>query len=112
VSKLPAKAPLLAPAARGGRTGVPVVITVLVAGQPVSAELTPESLEVLREALVPPPRPAPASPYLTADEAAELLRCRRRRIYELVGDGRLTRHGDGRRLLVARAEVERLVERS
>jgi len=56
----------------------------------------------------PPSRPA--SPYLTADEAAALLRCRRRRIYELVGDGRLTRHGDGRRLLVRREEVERLAE--
>lgn len=56
----------------------------------------------------PPPRPA--SPYLTAEEAAELLRCRRRRIYELVGDGRLTRHGDGRRLLLRREEVERLAQ--
>ncbi len=52
-------------------------------------------------------RPA-LSPFLTADEAADLLRCRRRRVYELVGDGRLTRHGDGRRLLLRREEVERL----
>ena len=51
-----------------------------------------------------------SSNYLTAREAAELLRSRTRRVYELVGDGRLTRHGDGRRLLVSRMEVENLAE--
>jgi hypothetical protein len=29
-------------------------------------------------------------------------------VYQLVADGRLSRHGDGRRLLVEREEVERL----
>ena len=60
----------------------------------------------------PGPRPCALGacrvPYLTAAEAADLLRCGKSRIYELVGDGRLARHGDGRRLLVRREEVERL----
>lgn len=84
-----------------------LALTVLVAGLPVIAELPPESVEALRAALGPAPSPVP-SPYVTADEAAELLRCRRRRIYELVSDGRLSRHGDGRRLLLARGQVLRL----
>lgn len=88
---------------------VPVVV--LVSGLPVAAELPPESLEAIAAALaerMPTPRPQGSSPYLSPDEAAELLRCNRRRVYDLVADGRLTRHGDGRRLLVARAEVENL----
>jgi excisionase family DNA binding protein len=65
---------------------------------PLAARLAP---------LVDGARPAEAapSPFLTADEAAELLRCRKRRVYELVGDGRLLRHGEGRRLLLRRADV-------
>jgi hypothetical protein len=55
----------------------------------------------------------PASPWMTATEAGAYLRPDapargRRRVYELVADGRLARHGDGRRLLVSRREVERL----
>lgn len=55
--------------------------------------------------------PEKSSPYATAEEAAHLLRCRTRRIYELVQDGRLSRCGDGRRLLVHREEVLNLAER-
>lgn len=54
------------------------------------------------------PRPEPASRYMATSEVADFLRCPKRRVYELVGDGRLTRHGDGRRLLLLREEVERL----
>jgi excisionase family DNA binding protein len=73
------------------------------------AELEPllERLAPLLEHRTASP-PAAPSRFLTSEEAAQLLRSRRRRIYELVADGRLTRHGDGRRLLLARAEVERL----
>lgn len=75
--------------------------------------LDDEELAPLAERLAPLVGKATASrgegsPFLSADEAAELLRCRKRRVYELVGDGRLTRHGDGRRLLLRREEVERL----
>lgn len=80
------------------------------------AELPDEELRPLRERLAPraPTRAGPATPYLTTAEAAVLLGYGenlargRRRVYELVSDGRLTRHGAGRRLLVSREEVERL----
>jgi excisionase family DNA binding protein len=47
-----------------------------------------------------------STPYLTIPEAAEYLRCSRQRIYDLLSAGRLTRYKDGRRVLVARAELE------
>jgi excisionase family DNA binding protein len=51
----------------------------------------------------------PPSPYMTVDEAAEFLRCRPKRIYDLRTSGRLARYSEGGRALVLRAEVERLV---
>lgn len=52
---------------------------------------------------------ASTSPWLTAVEAAVLLRCHSRRIHDLCSAGRLGRHHEGRRLLLSRAEVEALV---
>ena len=46
-----------------------------------------------------------ASPFLTVAEAAEFLRSSRQRVYDLLSDGRLTRHKDGARVLVERAEL-------
>jgi excisionase family DNA binding protein len=51
----------------------------------------------------------PASEYLTVLEAAELLRCRRQRVDNLLSAGRLTRFKEGGRTLLLRAEVEGLV---
>jgi excisionase family DNA binding protein len=48
----------------------------------------------------------PPSPLLTVPEAAELLRCRRHRIDDLLSQRRLTRYKDGSRTLVSRAEIE------
>jgi hypothetical protein len=96
----------------------PLVLTVLVNGVPVRAELGAEAIEVLRTVLDRPATPVPRrSPYMTAAEAGAYLRPTdaprgRRRVYELVGDGRLTRCGDGRRLLVRRDEVEALANGS
>lgn len=45
------------------------------------------------------------SPYLSVAEAAELLRADRQRVYDLLSSGRLTRHKDGARVLVLRAEL-------
>lgn len=53
---------------------------------------------------------AASSPYMTIPEAAAYLRCSRQRIDDLLSQRRLTRHKDGRRTLVSRAEVERHVE--
>lgn len=55
------------------------------------------------------PRSAP-SPYLTTDQAAAFLQCSRQRIHDLLSAGRLSRFKEGRRTLVSREEVERLVE--
>jgi excisionase family DNA binding protein len=51
-------------------------------------------------------RPEPPSPYMTPAEAATYLRASRQRIYDLLSAGRLTRHRDGSRVLIARDEVE------
>ena len=51
--------------------------------------------------------PPPAeSRFLTIIEAAELLRCSRQRVDDLLSSGRLSRVKDGRRTLVSRAELE------
>jgi excisionase family DNA binding protein len=47
------------------------------------------------------------SPYMTIPEAAEHLRCKRQRVDDLLSAGKLTRHKDGSRTLVERAELER-----
>jgi excisionase family DNA binding protein len=47
-----------------------------------------------------------ASPYLSVTEAAEYIRAKRQRIYDLLSARRLTRFKDGRRVLVARAELD------
>ena len=52
------------------------------------------------------------SPLLTVSEAASLLRAKPQRVYDLLSDGRLTRHKDGRRVLVDRQEIVRHLEGS
>lgn len=47
-----------------------------------------------------------ASPYLTITEAAEFLRAKRHRVDDLLSRGVLSRHKDGTRTLVLRAELE------
>jgi excisionase family DNA binding protein len=46
------------------------------------------------------------SEFLTVPEAADVLRADRQRVYDLLSSGRLTRHKDGSRVLVRRAELE------
>jgi excisionase family DNA binding protein len=50
--------------------------------------------------------PSAPSPYMSIGEAAEYLRARRQRVYDLVSAGRLTRFKDGSRVLVSRAELD------
>jgi len=52
-----------------------------------------------------------SSPYLTVAEAADYLRAKPQRVYDLLSARRLTRHHDGRRVLVSRAEVEEHLRR-
>jgi excisionase family DNA binding protein len=46
------------------------------------------------------------SPYLTIPEAAAYARCKRQRIDDLLSARRLTRHKEGRRTLILRAELQ------
>ncbi len=47
-----------------------------------------------------------SSPWLDVNEAAEYLRCKPKRVYDLVGQSRLPVHRDGSRLLFDRAELD------
>jgi excisionase family DNA binding protein len=78
----------------------------------VRAEIPADVLDDLVErvadlvlARLPDRRVATESQFLTVKEAAELLRCSRQRVYDLLSDGRLTRHKDGSRVLISRTEV-------
>jgi excisionase family DNA binding protein len=51
------------------------------------------------------------SPYLTIDEAAVYLRCRRQRIDDLLSQGRLSRIKDGARTLISRGELVAVLRR-
>jgi excisionase family DNA binding protein len=51
------------------------------------------------------------SPYMTIDETAVYLRCRRQRIYDLLSQRRLSRIKDGGRTLISRAELEEYLRR-
>ena len=54
--------------------------------------------------------PAPAdSPWLDVDGAAAYLRCKPKRIYDLVSQHRLPAHRDGNRLLFRREELDEYV---
>ena len=49
------------------------------------------------------------SPWLSIAETAELLRCKRQRVDDLLSQGRLARYKDGSRTLLSRAEVDAYV---
>jgi excisionase family DNA binding protein len=53
-----------------------------------------------------PAAPAPTSPWLNVDEAADYLRCTRKRMYDLVSQSRVTVHRDGSRLLFRREDLD------
>ena len=57
-------------------------------------------------------QPQAALEVLTVDETADLLRCRRQRIYDLVSQGRLPHLKDGSRLLLRRGDVVAYLEGS
>jgi len=78
----------------------------------IRAELPPDAIEEIVAAVTArvlaelgsTPSAAPSA-FLTIPEAAELLRCPRQRVDDLLSQGRLNRHKDGRRTLVSRAEL-------
>jgi excisionase family DNA binding protein len=60
--------------------------------------------EILRDRF--PEQTPSLAEFLTVREAAELLRAKPQRVYDLVSAGRLTRYRDGSRVLLARAELD------
>jgi excisionase family DNA binding protein len=83
----------------------------------VALELTDEVLDEIADRVAERlaagfAAPEPSPPFLSIDEAAEYARCGRQRIYDLRSSGRLSRHGDGRRALVSRTELDALLEGS
>jgi excisionase family DNA binding protein len=66
---------------------------------------------VLARRLPAPPPPDP-SPYLTVAEAAVYMRASRQRVYDLLSSRRLSRHKDGARVLISRAELDAYLGRS
>jgi excisionase family DNA binding protein len=51
------------------------------------------------------------TPWLNVTDAAERLRCRKDRIYDLIALGKLHPRRDGRRVLLHRDDLDRYVER-
>jgi len=74
--------------------------------------LTDEQLAHIAEqaAALMPTGQVTISPWLNVGEAAERLRCRKDRIYDLIALGRLHPRRDGRRVLLHRDELDRYVE--
>lgn len=66
--------------------------------------------EIVLERMALESQPAPeTSLFLSVREAADLIRAKPQRIYDLVSSGRLARHKEGTRVLVRRADLEALV---
>lgn len=66
-----------------------------------------ERIAVRVAELLAPVLAAPAaSPWLTVGEAAEYLRCKPKRVYDLVSQRRISAHRDGSRLLFSRDELD------
>lgn len=70
------------------------------------AELVETIAQRVAEILAPRFEPAAVSPFMSVKEAAEHTRCSEQRIYDLRSAGTLTKHGDGSRALVSRAELD------
>jgi excisionase family DNA binding protein len=71
------------------------------------AELGPDDLAELAGRLAPYLTAAPVGPeYLTVQEAAEYLRCKPKRVYDLVSQRRLAPRRDGSRLLFLRSDLD------
>jgi excisionase family DNA binding protein len=62
--------------------------------------------EILDERSMRRERVQPLSDYLSVPEAAERLRAKPQRVYDLLSAGRLTRFKDGTRVLVSREELD------
>jgi len=89
---------------------VSVRVEIELSGVKVPVVLDDAALAAIAAA-VPTPAAEPTSKYLTIVEAAALLRCRRQRVDDLLSQRRLGRKKDGRRTLIARDEIEAMLNR-
>jgi excisionase family DNA binding protein len=92
---------------------VSVTVRLTVNGIPVDAVIDDDAVAAIAAAVGErdsAPGPAP-SPYLTVQEAAEYLRTTRQAVDDMLSAGKLPRRKVGRRTLVARADLEALIER-
>jgi excisionase family DNA binding protein len=69
-------------------------------------EIATRAAALVLEQLADHDRDHDVSPFLTIPEAAEFLRAKRHRVDDLLSRGSLTRHKDGTRTLILRAELE------
>jgi excisionase family DNA binding protein len=81
--------------------------------EPISFRLPDEFLDQVaaKVAAILESRQAPSAPkrWLTIDEAADYIGSSRKRVYDLRSSGRLSRTGDGTRVLVDRIELDKLI---
>ncbi len=85
----------------------------MTAAASLTVDVPPELLEAIaaRAAeLVEDRGAAAAEPWIGVEEAAEYLRCKPQRIYDLVSQGRLEHRKDGRRLLFRRSWLDEYLE--
>jgi len=78
----------------------------------LTVTLTDQQLAEIAEraaALIPAGTPA-VSPWLNVEEAAERLRCRKDRIYDLIALGKLHPRRDGRRVLLHHDDLDAYIE--
>ena len=85
---------------QGGAPHPPLAVPVPVELVERIAERAAELLEARLGSLTRP------SLYLTVAEAAEYIRAKPQRVYDLLSARRLTRYKDGRRVLVSRDELD------
>jgi excisionase family DNA binding protein len=84
---------------------VSVRVEVELNGVRVPLVLDDAAVEAVAAAL-PEQRGEQQPEFLTIPETAQLLRCKRQRVDDLLSSGRLTRVKDGSRVLIRRAEID------
>lgn len=80
--------------------------------RPLAFELPPEAVEAIaaRVAVLLDDRTPAAPEWLTVPEAAEYLRCRPKRVYDLCSQRRVPYSKDGSRTLLRRSDLDRYLE--
>jgi excisionase family DNA binding protein len=89
---------------------VPLPVEAIVAALADTPVILNEIAALVAARLAPTNETHQQSDWLTAEEAAEYLRCKKRRVYDLTSQGRITAVKDGSRSLYERAELDRHID--